>query len=124
MLDFLYGLPSAVLLIAALFVTIALACGGQVLVHRRFSGGNFVAHNEVGGIMITVAGTIYAVILGFLTVSAWEHYQEARELVVQEADASIDVWHVAVGLPDTVRLRIRDDMVRYATIMARNEWPL
>lgn len=124
MLDFLYSIPSAVLLIAALAVTIALACGGQLLVHRRFASGNFVAHNEVGGIMITVAGTIYAVILGFLTVSAWEHYQEARELVVQEADASIDVWHVAVGLPDMVRARIRTDMVHYAGIMAANEWPL
>ncbi len=124
MLDILYGIPSALLLVAALVVSIALACAGQMLVHRRFSGGNFVAHNEVGGIMITVAGTIYAVILGFLTVSAWEHYQEARELVVQEADASIDVWHTAVGLPDAVRARIRDDMVRYAAIMAGSEWPL
>jgi Protein of unknown function (DUF4239) len=123
-LDFLYGIPSALLLFLALALSIALACAGQVYVHRRFNSGNFVAHNEVGGITITVSGAIYAVILGFLTVSAWEHFQEAREIVVQEADANIDVWHMAVGLPQAARARVRDDMVRYATIMSGTEWPL
>lgn len=122
MLNFLYDVPPALLLLVALAVTIAIASLGQLVVHRLFGGDTFVAHNEVGGIIITVCGAVYAVVLGFMTVSAWEHFQEARELVVQEADASIDIWHTAVGLPQAVREHLRGDMVRYAEIMAGSEW--
>jgi len=64
------------------------------------------------------------VILGFLTVVAWEHFQEARNLVVLESDADIDAWHSAVGLPDSVRNRVRTDMIAYADTMIEHEWPM
>src|SRR4029077_20587685 len=102
-------------------VAIALAGFGQTYVHRRFRDGDFVGHNEVGRIIIAVSGTIYAVILGFLTVVAWEHFQEARNLVVLESDADIDVWHSATGLPEAVRNRVRSDMIAYADTMIARE---
>jgi hypothetical protein len=83
-----------------------------------------VAHNEVGGVIIAVTGTLYAVILGFLTVVVWQHFLEARELVVVESGADIDAWHTAVGFPLAVRQRVRDDMLNYAKIMIEREWPL
>ena len=122
-MDFLYQIPAGLLLIAVLAIAIALAGFGQTYVHRRFREGDFVGHNEVGGIIIAVSGTIYAVILGFLTVVAWEHFQEARNLVVLESDADIDVWHAAVGLPEAVRNRVRADMKAYAEAMIAREWP-
>ncbi len=123
-MNFFYSIPAALLLLLAILAAVALSAAGQSLVHRHFMGGDFVAHNEVGGIMIAVAGTIYAVILGFLTVVAWEHFQEARELVVAESDADIDAWHSAVGFPQPVRTRIRTDMLRYANIMTQREWSM
>lgn len=74
--------------------------------------------------MMAVSGTLYAVVLGFLTVVVWEHYLEARQLVVVESDSAIDAWHTAVGLPQAVRQHVRNDMVRYAQIMTDREWPL
>ena len=123
-MDFLYQVPAALLLVAVLALAIGAAGFGQSWVHRRFRDGDFVGHNEVGGIIIAVSGTIYAVILGFLTVVAWEHYQEARNLVVLESDADIDAWHSAVGLPATVRNRVRSDMIAYADTMIAHEWPM
>jgi hypothetical protein len=35
-----------------------------------------MAHNEVGGIVIAVTGTLYAVVLGFLTVVVWQKRTE------------------------------------------------
>lgn len=122
-MTFLYSIPALLLLVAALTAAIALSGAGQAFVHRLFPRQDFIAHNEVGGVIIAVSGTLYAVILGFFTVVAWQHYVEARALVVQEADASIDAWHTAIGLPDSVRDRVRTDMVRYATIMIGREWP-
>ena len=123
-MDVVYGIPAALLLAIVLATAIALAGGGQFFVHRRFRDGDFVGHNEVGGIIIAVSGTMYAVILGFLTVVAWEHFQEARNLVVLESDADIDAWHSAVGLPEAVRNRVRTDMIAYADTMIAHEWPM
>jgi hypothetical protein len=120
----LYSIPAALLLVIALAAAIILAGAGQLYVHRLFRSQDFIAHNEVGGIIIAVSGTLYAVLLGFLTVACWQHYLDARQLVVMESDADIDVWHTAVGLPPAVRSRVRDDMIGYAQIMTTREWPL
>jgi hypothetical protein len=120
----LYDIPAGLFLLVAILASVGLAVAGQLLLHRRFASGDFVGHNEVGGIMIAVSGTIYAVLLGFLTVVAWQHHEEARELVVAESDADIDAWHTAVGLPAPIRHRVRADMMTYADVMIAHEWPL
>jgi len=116
-MNFLYGIPAVVLLAGALIVALVAAGSGQIYVHRRFRTRDFIAHNEVGGIIIAVSGTLYAVILGFLTVVVWQHFVEAGQMVVQESDAVVDVWHTSVGLSPPVRERIRDDMTRYQLLM-------
>ena len=122
-MTFLYSIPAGLLLLLALALAITLVACGQVMVHRRFRAHEFITHNEVGGVIISVCGALYAVMLGFLTVVAWEHYQDARQLVVQESDADIDAWHTSVGLPDAVRRRVRADMLQYAQVMVDKEWP-
>jgi hypothetical protein len=122
-MTFLSSVPAVVLLFAALALSIALSGAGLILVHRLFRSQDFIAHNEVGGIIIAVSGTLYAVVLGFVTVVAWQHYLEAGDLVVQESNAAIDAWHTAVGLPPAVRERVRSDMIDYANIMIAKEWP-
>jgi hypothetical protein len=120
----LYAIPALVLLLLALALSLVLAVAGQMWIHRRFRSQDFIAHNEVGGIIIAVSGTLYAVLLGLLTVAMWQHFLEARQLVVMESDADIDVWHTAVGLSPQVRERVRGDVLRYAQIMTSREWPL
>ncbi|MFL6591567.1 MAG: DUF4239 domain-containing protein [Luteimonas sp.] len=122
-MNFLYSIPAVVVLFGVLAVTLAIAGAGQVYVHRRFAARDFIAHNEVGGIIIAVSGTLYAVILGFLTVVVWQHFVEAGQIAVQESDAVIDAWHTSVGLAPPVRERVRTDMVRYAETMVSGEWP-
>lgn len=122
-MTFLLNVPAWLLLFCALAIAIAAAGAGQIYVHRRFSSQDFIAHNEVGGIIIAVAGTLFAVVLGFLTVVVWQQYTEARQVVVSEASAATDAWHTAVGLPAAVRERVRADMARYANVMINGEWP-
>ena len=122
-MDFLYSIPAVALLFGALALTLALAAAGQIFVHRRFAARDFIAYNEVGGIIIAVSGTLYAVILGFLTVVVWQHFVEAGQMAVAESDAVIDVWHTSVGLSPPVRERVRTDMIHYAETMVSGEWP-
>lgn len=119
----LVTMPAGVLLLAALSVAVAFACGGQAYIHSRFSTHDFVQHNEVGGFIIAVAGTLYAVLLGFLTAVAWQNFAEARQLVTLEAAAATDVWHTAVGMPQSERSRVRHDALEYSLSMLETEWP-
>jgi len=122
-MNFFYSIPAIALLIGVLALGIAAAGGGQLYVHRRFSARDFIAQNEVGGIIIAVSGTLYAVILGFLTVVVWQRFVDADQMVVLESDAVIDAWHTSVGLPPAIRERVRTDMIRYAQTMIDGEWP-
>jgi hypothetical protein len=116
-------LPAPLLLAIAATFAVSFACVGQWYVHHRFHEQVFVRHNEVGGYIIAVAGTIYAVVLGFLTVAAWQHFTTARDLVAMESAADVDAWHMAVDLPADRRIRIRSDVLAYAEWMVSQEWP-
>lgn len=119
----LYHVPPLLLLLAALAVALLLACGGQLYVHQRLPSADFMQQNEVGGHVIAVVGTLYAVLLGFLTVVVWEHFTQAGQQVTEESAAAADAWHTAVGLPYPIRSRVRHDMLQYASIMIDSEWP-
>jgi Protein of unknown function (DUF4239) len=122
--DFAINWPALPLLFLAVVFAVIVACGGQWYVHRRFTEDDFARHNEVGGVIIAIAGTLYAVVLGFLTVAAWQHYADAHQLVSLESAAAADSWHMAVGLPQERRSRVRADVLAYSQLMIAREWPL
>lgn len=116
-------MPAISLLAIATPASVALVCAGQWWVHRRFSYRDFVQHNEVAGFIIAVAGSLYAVVLGFLTLVGWQHYSDARQVVATETAAATDAWHVALGLPQARRYRVRNDILAYSKLMVSREWP-
>ncbi|MGA9274506.1 MAG: DUF4239 domain-containing protein [Candidatus Cybelea sp.] len=70
-----------------------------------------------------MVGTLYGVLLGFLTVIAWQHFADSAQLVAEESSAAADAWHTSVGLPALPRSRVRRDMLLYANAMVDREWP-
>jgi Protein of unknown function (DUF4239) len=117
-------LPAPLLYFAAVALAVLVACGGQIAVQRCFRTDQFATHNEVAGFIVSVAGTLFAVVLGFVTVVVWEEYRGTQERLSLETAAAGDAWHVAVGLPPVVRTRVRKDMLAYADLMVSDEWPL
>jgi hypothetical protein len=111
------------LLVWATTTAVTLACLGQWYVHRRFSELDFVRHNEVGGFIVAIVGALYGVLLGFMTVIAWQHFSDCAQLVSQESSAAADAWHTSVGLPAGAQARVRHDMLLYADAMVDREWP-
>jgi hypothetical protein len=120
----LYAVPPFLLLVLALILAPLLACSGQWFVHNRLRGSGFFAANDVAGFIISVVGTLYAVVLGFITVIVWQQFGAAHLSVSLESASVGDVWHNAVGLPPAVRTRVRSDMLDYAQTMVNQEWPL
>lgn len=116
--------PAPLVLFVALVFAVAFACGGQWYVHHRFSEDDFTRHNDIGAVIISISGSLYAVLLGFLTVGSWEHFTGANNFVGLESAAVADAWHMAVGLPADRRRSVRFDLFSYAHLMIAHEWPL
>ncbi len=122
-LTWLLSVRPTVLLAIVLALSVVAVTGAQTFIHRTLSTNDFIRHNEVGGFIMSVAGALYAVVLGFMTVAAWQHLSDARLLVSQEAAASVDAWHTALGLPPASRERVQKAVLDYDTTMFAVEWP-
>ena len=71
--------------------TVGLAILGLLLVRRLVPLDLLQMHHEVGGYIIGVMGTIYAVILAFVVFAVWDQYQIASVAVVAEANSLGDL---------------------------------
>lgn len=114
---------ACLLLLWASTTAVGAGCVGQWYVHSRFRENEFVRHNEVGGFIVAIVGSLYGVLLGFTTAIAWQHYAESGQLVAAESAAATDAWHTAVGLAAQPRARVRRDMLAYADAMIERDWP-
>lgn len=121
--DVFLRMNAVVLLLWAATASVGAACAGQWFIHRRFPETDFIRHNEVGGFIVAIVGSLYGVLLGFMTVVAWQHFAGCAALVAEESAAATDAWHTAIGLPVASRTRVRHDMLLYADAMIKREWP-
>ncbi len=119
----LYWLPSPVVLILGVAVAVVLACGGQLLVHRFIADSNFLDDNDLNGYISGTIVTLFAVLIGFVTVIVWQQYDSMRDRVAVEASDVAGVWHDAVGLDPRARSSVRKDMLGYVKLMIDEEWP-
>ena len=81
-------------------------------------------HNDVAGYMISVVAVVYAVLLGFVTVTVWENYDKASASVGDEAVLIADIYRDVAVLPQSVANAVRRDLVSYATAVIGEEWPM
>lgn len=105
-------------------LTSALAVGGMLLVRRKFGVDALIAHHEVAGHLLSVIGTLYAVLLGFVVVDAMQHQQDLRVIVDNEATHLCNIYLAAHGLPADLQRSIRSHCKNYAEIVISEEWPL
>jgi hypothetical protein len=119
----LLGLPVLLVLIVAAAVAIGVTYLAHRLVLRRYDTAQRSRHNDVAGFMITVAGTLYALMLGLITVAVWQQYDATRERAAVEASAVANIWHTVGAFPAPARAAIQADMRTYTDVMLRDEYP-
>lgn len=79
--------------------------------------------NDFTGAVVTVIGTMYAVILAFLLSGLWSHYQQARQDAQLEAVGVVNIFRVANQFPEPERSEIRQLARQYAETVLNVEWP-
>ena len=81
------------------------------------------AHNELIGWQLTVLGTTYAVILGFMLYTVWTNFGLADTNASAEANSLVNVYQLAEGLPASQRIDLRKAAITYADTVVKSEWP-
>ena len=80
-------------------------------------------HNEITGWQLSVLGTTYAVIIGFMLFAAWSEFRAAEQNAASEASCLINLYWTATGLPQNQQAEIRKLSADYADAMITDEWP-
>ena len=115
---------SASVVVFIVLISACLTMGLVWLVDRLWERDAGRRHNDVAGYMISVVAVVYAVLLGFVTVTVWENYDKASASVGDEAVLIADIYRDVGVLPQSVAEAVRQDLVSYATAVIGQEWPM
>jgi predicted membrane chloride channel (bestrophin family) len=101
--------------------TIAAMCG-MVLV-RHWIGFEYLRiNNEVAGFKFATVGVIYAVLLAFAVIVAWERFSDAEAAVVHEAGSAATLYRLAAG-PEPEASETRAALSNYLKLAIAVDWP-
>jgi hypothetical protein len=80
-------------------------------------------YNDLIGWQLSILGTTYAVILGFMLYTVWTSFGEAERNVDIEANAVVNLYRLSDGLPETQRTQLKTLAFSYADSAINQEWP-
>ena len=109
--------------IVVIFVIVACSLLTLVTVNRYWTASRRKLHNDLIGWQLTVLGTTYAVIIGFMLYTVWSDYGAASANATQEASQVVKLHRLAAGLPEPQQTEMRSLAVAYADAVLNREWP-
>lgn len=95
---------------------------GLLGVRRYFHIDNLRKCHEVGGYLLSVVGTMYAVLLGLVVVDSMTKFQTARAVVEQEANSLADVFLLSETCRPPFNTEMRKLCDDYVTEVLNKEW--
>ena len=96
-----------------------------VLVVRKFLHGKVAeGHNDVLVPLFLMAGTLYAVLLGFMVIAVWESYESARGNVADEAATLVALYRETNGMQTASGEKMRELIREYAEAVIHDEWTI
>jgi hypothetical protein len=81
------------------------------------------AHNDLIGWQLSILGTTYAVILGFMLYTVWTNFGAAQVNAEDEANALGNLYRLSERLPDPQREKVADLTRAYANAVVEDDWP-
>ena len=99
-----------------------LSVTGLVLVRKRFSPDLLKACHEVGGVMLAVIGTLYAIIIGMIVVNSQAKVEQASQMAISESNMLSSIFHLATTFEQPARQEIKDAIHEYASVVVAQDW--
>lgn len=122
-MNFLTTRPTWVLVLLLLLCT-ALVMTGPLVVRRRIAFEKLRINNEVAGFKFATIGVLYAVLLAFVVIIAWERFYDAEKALATEAGSAATIYGLAAGFGEDTATTLRARVSAYLTSILEDEWPL
>ncbi|MBX9685171.1 MAG: DUF4239 domain-containing protein [Candidatus Obscuribacterales bacterium] len=107
---------------ATILMSCVFSVFGLLITRKFFDMDKLKASHDVGGYLISVVGTLYAVLLGLVVVDSMQKFQDARDVTEKEATALADVFVLAGRLPEPKSKVVRNLCRDYVDLVMDREW--
>jgi len=124
MLSPLDVLPAWLGILAFTLIPATIAVLLHAIFRRYVPARVLIAHHDVAGFLVAVVGVLYAVVLGFIVVTAWSAFDGAQRNADTEASAVAELFVLAGTFPEPDRTQIRRALADYAFEVRDVEWPM
>src|SRR5919106_2258675 len=94
-----------------LLATVFISLFGLTIVRRRVSVSSLEQHRDVAGFIISVLGVVYGVLLGFIVITVWQQYEDAREYISGETSQMADLMQISQGFAEPLPEQIRQNLL-------------
>lgn len=118
-----YAPGMSVPLAAVIVLGAAALVGLAFVLLDRAAAKPLVPEAARGGPTLIVTGTLFAVLLAFVTLAAFQTYNGAKTGAASEADAVLDMARTANLFRPHQRDQLRADLVCYGRAVVDQEWP-
>ena len=119
---FLTTRPTWVLILLLLLLT-ALAMAAPLVIRRWIPLEQLRTNNEVAGFKFAVIGVLYAVLLAFAVIIAWERFFDAEKALASESGAAATIYRLSAGLGEPAAAAVRRHLEVYLKSVLRDDWP-
>ena len=109
--------------IVIMLAAVGLAVGLLMVLRRFWPSDSRRQYNDLIGWQISVLGTTYAVIIGFMLYAVWTNFEVAEGNAEDEANSLVNLVRISDGLPPGERLRVHSLGKQYVDLMLTTEWP-
>ena len=108
-----------------ILVILVVACSllFKAVINRFWTTERRRTHNDLIGWQLSILGTTYAVILGFMLYTVWTDFQAASANADAEASSVMNVYRLAEGLPAAQRDELKKASREYVDAVINQDWP-
>jgi hypothetical protein len=101
---------------------VAVACVIVALLQKFAPPTDRAHNNELGTTIFELLTVLYAIVLAFVLITAWENKNEAGQVTFREANSLVDVYWSAAALEPEERDEVRAAVRAYTDEVIGEEW--
>ncbi|MFD7909045.1 DUF4239 domain-containing protein [Kitasatospora sp. NPDC059747] len=104
--------------------SVLLAIAASTLATRRFPRLVEGENNDMVGVVLSLFGAIYGIILAFVIVNLWTQFQDTQKVVATEATSISQIVRDARAFPPDAQATVDGAVRDYVHAVVEQQWPL
>ena len=121
--NWIYGVPTWEMGSVVIVLVVGLSLIGLAVTSRFLHVELRRKHNEFTGFNSALIGVVFAVLLAFIAVEAWESFGKAGDTAAVEASLTGDLYRDATAMPESIKTEVTGDLADYIDIVLTKDWP-